>query len=170
MTQPVLTPATLSIVGEHAGVFRLGSWQDVCVCTWSGQPTVAVVATLFELLGKLREQRAVRRSYAHLIPDGLGLPDGPTRSAMIKIMREFETQLACVGMVIGGTGFWASAMRNAAIGLRVLAPRSFDYSMFATEAELLDWLPDAHQKQTGVVLSRAELASVLAEARRWSRA
>jgi hypothetical protein len=158
----------LQPIGQHSRTFRLGVCHDIAVCSWRGQPTLPAVNMLFLLLGKLRDEQPMRRSYVHLIPEGLGLPDGPTRSRMVAIMKEFEQEMACVGLVVAGSGFWASAMRNAILGLRVLAPRSFDFGVHGSIEELVAWLPESHRKRTGNAVSASALTQLIQQAQHWT--
>lgn len=56
------------------------------------------------------------------------------------MMTERSSELACVAVVVGGTGFWASAMRNAVIGLRVFASRGFELRLHGSADEVVAWL------------------------------
>jgi hypothetical protein len=77
---------------------------------------------------------------------------------------ERGNELACVAVVVGGTGFWASAMRNAVIGLRVFASRKFELRLHGTVDEVVTWLPSAHQQQTQVELPASALREWLKQA------
>jgi hypothetical protein len=153
----------LELVGEHPGVVTVSAWKNVGICSWTGGATGPAVETLVQAMDKVRlpDQRL---SWVHLIREGLPLPDSSARSSFIRVMKERQGELACVAIVVGGTGFWASAMRNALIGLRVLAPRSFEFRLHGTPGEVVEWLPEAHQRQTGVELPSESLARLIAQA------
>ncbi|MET0342218.1 MAG: hypothetical protein ABW252_14535 [Polyangiales bacterium] len=79
----------------------------------------------------------------------------------------YEPFIACVGVVLLGSGFWASAMRNMVIGLWLLVRTPFEYRMHGRVEELFEWLPAAHETRTGVVITPTELSALRSEARRW---
>jgi hypothetical protein len=148
------------VVAEYPGVVTVIGWKNLAVCSWTGQATGQVVEAITGALDRPAVQ-GYRQSYVHLIRDKLGLPDAEARSSFLNTMKARHNDLACIAIVVGGTGFWASAMRNALIGLRVLAPRSFDFRLHGHVNDVLEWLPAAHEKQTGVALSSDELQRML---------
>lgn len=156
----------LELAGEHPGVLVMSSWQNLGIVVWQGGATGHAVETLIRAMDKLRSPER-RFSLVHLIKEGLPLPDGGARTNFIRAMKDLQNELGCVAIVVGGTGFWASAMRNAVIGLRVLAPRTFDFKLHGTPGEVVQWLPEAHQRRTGVELPSEALASMLAQAGRF---
>jgi hypothetical protein len=78
-------------------------------------------------------------------------------------MKQNAEQVACIAVVAGGTGFWASAFRSFVTGLRWLAPRSFEIRLHGTIEEVARWLPAEHLKLTGVKLDPMRLQRLLAE-------
>ena len=157
----------LRVVGEFPGVFRLGIWNDVFLGAWFGGATGAAAEALVEIVERNRPEPGAKRSYIHLVPQGMGLPDAAARSGFQRLMKTHAEEMACVAIIIEGTGFWASAMRNVAIGLRVVAPRSFAYRMFGSAQELLEWFPEAHAQHTGKHWTASALSPLIAEAEGW---
>jgi len=155
-------------MGEHPGTMRVWNWQNLVVCAWRGQATSPAAAVLARIMRDLHARASdVRRSYIHLIPDQAGLPDAAARRTISNIMTDYEESIACVGVVIEGGGFWASAMRNVVIGLRVLRKTPFEYRIHATDEEVVSWLPQCHTQKTGVPLLGEDLRKLLLEAHRW---
>jgi hypothetical protein len=153
----------LELIGEYPGVVAISAWKNLAICSWTGGAVGPSVDVVVRAMDKIRppDQRC---SWVHLIRSGLPLPDSAARSSFIRAMKERQSELACVAIVVGGTGFWASAMRNAIIGLRVLAPRSFEFRLHGAHEEVAAWLPEAHKRQTGVDISAETLLRLLAEA------
>jgi hypothetical protein len=108
--------------------------------------------------------RVDKLSYVHLVPNRLELPDPAARSALLDLTRDYGARTACVAVVVGGMGFWASAIRGFVTGIRVVAPRSIEFRMHAEIAELVEWFPDEHQRRTGVRLEPSELLRQLEHA------
>jgi hypothetical protein len=153
----------LELAGEQPGVLTVSAWKNLGICSWTGGATGPSVETLVQAMDKIRLPDQLF-SWVHLIREGLPLPDSGARHNFIRLMKERQNELACVAIVVGGTGFWASAMRNAVIGLRVLAPRSFEFRLHGTPGEVVEWLPGAHQRKTGVELPSETLARLIAQA------
>jgi hypothetical protein len=153
----------LELAGEYPGVVVISTWKNLRICSWTGGATGPAAETLAQVMDKLKlpDQRS---SWVHLIKDGLPLPDSGARSNFSRLMKEHHNEFACVAIVVGGSGFWASAMRNAMIGLRVLAPGGFDFRLHGTPAEVITWLPEAHTRRTGVELSPELLSRLIAQA------
>jgi hypothetical protein len=141
----------------------------VGICTWVSQANGPAVDALIDAMNRIAAP-GQRFSWIHIIRDKAGLPDGAARSGFARIMQERSAELGCVAVVVGGTGFWASAMRNAVIGLRVLAPRKFELRLHGTIDEVVEWLPAAHEKVSGIQISPATLQRLLAEAERFEPA
>jgi hypothetical protein len=114
------------------------------------------------MLGPISDQlfaslTATKLSYVHLVPNKLELPDAATRTAFIELAHNYGSRTACVAVVVGGVGFWASAIRGFVTGIRVIAPRSTDFRMHAEISELLEWFPEEHARRSGVQLESSDL-------------
>jgi hypothetical protein len=151
------------LIGEYPGVLVVSAWKNVGICTWVSGAVGPAVDTLSAAMPRVMTSER-RGSWIHLIRDKAALPDAAARSGFVRMMAEREAELGCVAVVVGGTGFWASAMRNAVIGLRVFAPRKFELRLHGAIDEVIEWLPAAHEKATGVHLSPATLQRLLFEA------
>ncbi|HEX7670175.1 MAG TPA: hypothetical protein VF395_11350 [Polyangiaceae bacterium] len=95
-----------------------------------------------------RAPSATKQLGAHLGPFSLLHPEGgsfiqviakspplPTAAACEKLihhMRRYSGQLACIGTVLEGTGFSASALRSFLVGLRIVVPRTFEIESVLT--------------------------------------
>jgi hypothetical protein len=146
---------------------RLGRWKNIVVCAWCGQATGAAVETLTSAMVHLHRGPAEVRSYVHLVPNRVTLPDAAARAGLTEIMKVYLPHIACVAVVVAGSGFWASAMQNAVIGMRVFLPRSFAFRLHSTNAEVAAWLPSEHTARTGIEIAPNELRELLDAARQW---
>ena len=155
-------PGILERVAEYPGVVTISGWQNLRIVSWVAQgigPAVDVIHLSMD-----RSKDFPQYSWVHLIRDKLPLPDAMAREGFVRMMRERSNELACVAVVVGGTGFWASAMRNAVIGLRVFAPGKFDLRLHGTIDEVVTWLPGAHERQTKIELPAQVLRELLLQA------
>lgn len=155
-------PVLLERVAEYPGVVMIGGWKNLRIVSWVAQaigPAVDVLALSMD-----RSQEYPQYSWVHLIRDKLALPDADARAGFVHMMTERSGELACVAVVVGGAGFWASAMRNAVIGLRIFASNKFELRLHGTNEDVVKWLPAAHQKRTQVELPSATLRQLLMQA------
>ena len=157
---------SLQFVGEYPDVLVISAWKNVGICTWVSAAVGPAVDVLVETMKRIGAP-GQRVSWVHIIRDQAGLPDTAARSGFARVMREQHDELGCVAVVVGGTGFWASAMRNAVIGLRVFAPRKFELRLHGAIEEVVEWFPAAHEKVTGIQLSSTALQRFLSEAQRF---
>ena len=159
-------------IGEAAGVHRVTGWRNIAIVAWQGRPTgpaTRQLASVTEhMLGLLDGE--TKLSYIHLVPAGLSLPDSDGRSALYEITKKHGRVTACVGVVVFGSGFWASAVRGIVTSVQVIAPRSVEIRVAANSAELLAWFPGEHEQRTGVLVEPTALARALEQAEVWQRA
>jgi hypothetical protein len=169
-TLSVVDNDSIAVVGERQGTLRVWAWQNVVFVSWTGKPS----ADAAKMLGPITDQilahvTAEKLSYVHLVPNKLELPDAATRTALIELAQVYGTRTACVAIVLGGVGFWASAMRSFVTGIRVVAPRSIDFRLHAELPELLEWFPEEHARKTGVQLAPTDLLRHLEHVTQGSR-
>ncbi|HMI82768.1 MAG TPA: hypothetical protein VK550_01680 [Polyangiaceae bacterium] len=130
---------------------------------WESAADISAVERLAKVSTDLAaEQLQIRRSTVHIIADGAGLPTPAARAGFIDLMKQHAGRLACVAIVVGGTGFLASAMRSLMTGMRLLSPRSFNYRLHGSIDEVVKWLPAEHLARTGEQIDPRRLARVLA--------
>jgi hypothetical protein len=139
----------------------------VVIIVWRAAGTGPAAEKLAQITSQMRTTHPERVSHIHLVKNRAGSPDSAARSTLVKIMRDHGDGIANCAVVIGGTGFWASTMRSAVTSMRLLSPRAFEMRLHGTSAEILDWLPEAHEQRTGVRLEREVLAGLLQQAERW---
>jgi len=159
----------LNIVGSYPGAHQVQLWKNVSICVWVGRATQPAAE---ELVGITQRTIAAlgpkqRFSFVHLVADRIELPDSGARGVLVQIMKDYADHMGCAAVVLGGTGFWASAMRSFVTGVRVLAPRTFDLRVHGQIDELLEWYPAEHERRTGLALDPASLVAELARAQHW---
>jgi hypothetical protein len=161
----------VEMAGEVPGVHRVTRWHNVVIVAWLGRPTAAATRELGTISGRILGEHADQKlSYVHMVPMAVHLPDSETRTALLDITRAYGQHTACVGVIVRGSGFWASALRSVVTSVQVVAPRTVEIRIHAEIAELLSWFPAEHAQRTGVTLNSAELMRSLSEARAWQQA
>lgn len=148
----------------------MAAYRNVLITSWTAQGTGELIAAMQRPLAEFIAQHPEGISNVHIIAAGLPLATSEARAALGVLMKKHDGDLACVGTVLEGTGFWASATRSMIMGLQLLASSSFPMRTFGSDAELTAWLPKPHAQRTGVALEATELERAMAEARRLSRA
>jgi hypothetical protein len=166
-----MTLDEVELVGEVPGVHRVTRWHNVVFIAWLGRPTAAATLELGAISGRILSVLGDQKlSYVHMIPSAVHLPDSETRAALHDITRAYGQHTACVGVIVRGSGFWASALRSIVTSVRVVAPRTVDIRIHGEMAELLGWFPAEHAQRTGVTLDPAGFMRCLAQARAWQQA
>lgn len=156
------TPWT--ILEVEPGVCAVASWHNFVITVWVAAGTQAAVERLARVTAVMCEQHPEKVSHVHLLKNGIGLPSADARAGLVQIMKDHGTSVAACAVMVGGTGFWASAMRSTITAMRMLAPRVFELRLHGTLDEILEWLPDAHRQTTGVDIPDDAIARVLRNA------
>jgi hypothetical protein len=162
---PSFAPASdaFAVLDSEPGAFLFGVWKNILVAVWRSQATGPAVERLAKATDAVAARRPGPRSNVHLIASGAGLPTAEARAAFVTLMKRNAESLACVAIVIDGTGFWSGALRAALSGIHVLSPRSFDFRLLGATEDVVRWLPAAHERKTGVPVD-AQLLRVVLEA------
>jgi hypothetical protein len=164
-TNPVFGPAR--VIEIDPGVCYSGAWANVTLTHWVSRGTVSAVECVARVGSALREQYPMGTSAVHLIREGAGLPTPEVREGLMKLMNDKVERRGCVGIVVGGTGFWASAVRGLITGLRSASSREYPLKLAGSIDEIVSWLPEPHFKRTGTALDPADLARALQAASEW---
>jgi hypothetical protein len=156
----------LILVDSEPGAFAFYTWQNIIFSFWPCQATGAAVIRHKKIFDALVEAHPEGISTIHIISDSASIPTSEARSLFVEIMKQHSKKIACVAIVLLGGGFWASALRAAVTGMRMLAPNTFPLHMYDNIEELKNWLPDEHLKRTNVPLDSSKLVSLLLAAQR----
>lgn len=163
-SEPDPSPET-NLLYEAKGCL-FGTWKNVIVAIWTTQATGPLVSVLSEITIEFSKAHPERFSLVHVIGRGPPLPTAEARDLFVRETRKHSKDLACVGTVLEGSGFWASAVRSFIVGIRFVVPRTFDIQTYASIAEVAAWLPAPHAAKTGVTIDRREFERALLALRR----
>jgi hypothetical protein len=156
------TPWT--IVEVEPGVCAVATWHNFVITIWVAAGTQAAVARVARVTAMTCEQHPEKVSHVHLLKNGIGLPSSDARSGLVQIMKDHGGRIGVCAVMVGGSGFWASAMRSTITAMRMLAPREFELRLHGTLDEIMAWVPDAHRQCTGVDIPASALERVLKSA------
>jgi hypothetical protein len=154
----------LETLDQKPGVFSVNAWRNVTIIVWSGQADGDSVSRLKRVTKTTANLHRNGFSNIHLVASGLGLPTSDARTGFIELMKDYAQQLACIGVVVGGTGFGASALRSFVTGMRVVSPWSFDFRIGGTIQEIGNWLPTSHNARTSMAIDAPSLVRMLSQA------
>lgn len=136
-------------------VLSVVTWDRMFFNRWYGPVTKRHV-------GVLREQQRVHCDEVgrHVVVShvetrtGLAIEDG-AREMAVDLVKEFQTDVVCLGQVAAGRGFHSSAVRAVLAGVHLVGRGSYPKSVFATVEECARWVakhwklefPDADTSQ-----------------------
>jgi hypothetical protein len=150
-----------TVLDSEPGAFLFGGWKNLFIGVWESQATLSAVERMVKASESVRERHATGHSTIHIVAQGAALPTAEVRAHLVRALNDRAEQIACVSVVVGGTGFWTSALRSFVTGLRWLAPRSFDFRLSGSVQEVARWLPVEHNKRTGIDIDSKRLIQVL---------
>jgi hypothetical protein len=151
----------ITVIDEEPGQFVFGVHRNMTLVVWKGKVTTAGVARLTAVTRKVVAQCPLGFSTIHLVCEGTALPDAETRAAVQQLMTDFAREVACVGVVVGGDGFWASALRATVTGLWQTVPRSFEMRVCGSCDAAATWICPRHLQRTGTALHAGALTEAL---------
>lgn len=131
------------------------------ITCWSQRATGPAIAKVTQLREQMDREHPEGVSVVYLIANDAGLPTPEARAGVKELMARFSNKRACLAILVQGEGFWASAMRAVITGVRILVPLKFPMQIFNDVNELVGWLPERHERQTGVRVAPNELGAVL---------
>jgi hypothetical protein len=158
-------PEDVVLLRIEPRIYCYCAYRNVTIAVWVGQATVPA---LHEVSGISREMvRRYPNGHSSIVYIADKIP-APSPEASAAIARAFDTRngLACVSVIIEGTGFFGSGMRGMLSNARRNSEESTALLKVNTSiAEVVEWLPEEHLRRTGVRLDPAALASAM----RWLR-
>jgi hypothetical protein len=142
--------------------YTIAHWRDVAFVHWLARADAPAMERVHGVLRQVVSEHPRGVSFIHVAHEGVGLPDAGARQALTQMMAEFAEVTVCVGVVLRGNGFWASAMQSVLTGLRLLAPPRRWQMRFANhQSEIAGWVAKAHEQRTQRALDPGELETVL---------
>jgi hypothetical protein len=147
-------------------IYYYSSWQNLTIAVWVGQATGPSVSTLGELSREMIRRHPEGHSSVVFILDKIPAPTPEAREILDKVFHA-RNDLSCVSVVIEGSGFWASGMRSL-MGNTHRASAGATSTMLrlnTTIEEVVEWMPAAHARRTGVQIDPTEFGVALRQVR-----
>jgi hypothetical protein len=159
-----LLPVVTEELGTEPGVYHYSAWQNISVGVWVGQATLPAVVNLFSVGGQMNRRYRTGHSSVVFIAD---MAPAPTPEAGDQLKRVFGagSQLACMGIVLEGAGFWASGLRSMLANMHRTSGGNARMRIHTSIDSVADWLPAEHARLTGVRVDAQALRRALQELR-----
>jgi hypothetical protein len=140
-------------------------WRNSLIVIWGSAGTIPLAVRLDELSSSLVQEYPEGFSSLHFIVNGAGLPDAAAREELKKVAARYAKHIACLGTVIDGSGFWASAIRSFFTSLLLFSRLPYKAHFAASIPELAEWVVGPHEERTRVRLSPEELKRAMFDVR-----
>jgi hypothetical protein len=164
VTPPAHAEPSNQVLSQGPG-YLFTAHRNVLIACWTAQGTPPLIDALAQTLAAFIVLHPKGVSNVHLIAAGLPLATPEARDALSVLMKQYGANLACVGTVLEGSGFWASATRGVIVGLQLVARNMFAMRTCGTVSELVAWMPKPHAERTGITLEPHQLERAIADAR-----
>jgi predicted nucleic acid-binding Zn ribbon protein len=152
------------LLASKKGEYGFYRWHNVAINVWASQPTSSAIQVMSELTERSLTECPGGIASIHWLDEGVALPTAEVRVALSELARRYETQVLCVGVMLQGSGFWASATRSALTGIMLLAPRTFFLRFFSEASELVAYIVRELAQRKGAVTDAERLTAVLDQA------
>jgi hypothetical protein len=156
--------AELKMLDVERGAHVFALWKNVIVGIWAATADPERVTRFAAATAKATATLPGMRSNVHIVVESAGLPGDAARSAFSGLMSSNAKQLACIAVVVQGTGFWSGAIRSATTQMRMQSNVSLAHRIFGSVDEVSRWLPGEHERRSGVALAADDLREVLTAA------
>jgi hypothetical protein len=147
------------------GRFRYSSWRNLTIGVWANQATGEAAQRIQNISRLMGRNHPRGHSSVVFVLDGAPPPTPEASAIFSKMYDTKRSGIVCMGIVVEGGGFWASAIRSSITGLRMSQPGGLRMGVSDTLDQVLDWFPAEHSQRTGVPMSALELRTALLTAR-----
>jgi hypothetical protein len=160
----VRPPAVLKLLDSDPGAFSISVWSNVTIVCWPVPAHEQAVRRVAAATTALLATGLSSFSNIHIVTESAGVPSESAREGLVQMADRYAGSLACIGVALLGSGFWASARASAVTGMRMQSPKSAAFKVETSLEAIADWLPSHHLERTGVTLRPTLLRGAMAEA------
>ena len=160
----VYPPLIDSPVSIEPGIFHYSAWQNISIGVWVGQATGAAVHTLLKFGAQMNRRYPEGHSSVVFILDKLPAPT-PEARELLGRMFNARSELLCTGVILEGSGFWASGLRSMIANTHRSSTGNVRLRVSTSLDEALTWFPAEHARASGLEFDPAQLRSELLYAR-----
>jgi hypothetical protein len=155
---PSASATALAQLGEEPGVCTIWHLNNVIVGAWRHQANERSVQRLIDAMDYLHPRYPSGFSGIHVVREGMAPPDDGARRLFVEAMESHAGNVAALGIVMMGAGFWASALHAAITGVRMISRRTIDMRIDGALGPTVRWLCPLHTKRTATPIAPDELS------------
>jgi hypothetical protein len=156
-----LRPSRATLLDIDEGRFRYSVWSNISVGVWADQATLEAAQRVIRVSKWMAERFPGGHSNIVFVLDGAPAPTAEANQVFAKVYDDKFSDLACMGIIIEGTGFWASGMRSLITSQRLHTPGKVRVRVSETVDDLLEWFMPEHTARTGEKLAAQDVRSAL---------
>ena len=159
-------PPQHTLVDQYCDEYVMHNFQNIDTIVWTGTPSEGGVQRISGVIPRrLKQTSSSRLSVVHLALAHARLPEVDACAAFVELGKRWRSTIGCIVVVCEHGGVLASAMRGLVTSLLVLTRQRFTVRVAQHVGEAAAWLPEPHQRETGVAVDPAELYDVLTSIR-----
>lgn len=152
-------------VEVEPGRFRYSMWKNLSIGVWQDQANRDAAERVVAMSQRNAAQFPHGHSGVVFIMTGAPAPTPEAAEILGSLYKPGSTALRCIGLVLEGEGFWASAMRSTVLNMRLSHRSKMSVRVMEDVDAVAAWLPTEHVRLTGVELDPKTLRTVLLETR-----
>ena len=118
----------------------IGVVDNVALYVWRRLTTPEALPHIIQAFANAASSGAGRLANYGLVEAEAGLPDAEMRARLARIMRDASAIMDASAMTFEGSGFRASAVRTAAMGLALMARQPYPHRVFGSTHEAAHWM------------------------------
>jgi hypothetical protein len=164
MKVPPPPRAELELLASVRGEYAFYRWHNVTLCVWLATATLGGVTRLATLDAENAESLPGGVTAIHWLESGVGLPSAEVRASLRNTAEGHRNHLHCLGVVLNGGGFWASALRSALTGITLLSSRAIPTRFFSEANECAQWVAEKRVARGEKRPDAAALGEMIAQA------
>lgn len=130
--------STLEVVA-HDAHHIIGRWKNLAMAIWRHETQGPAVEAFHKLQANMAKEYSQGIALLQVVEENGLLPDGPTRAALAKMLREGAPYVKTSAIVHEGDGFKAAAVRGVVTSLTMLAKPAFPHKIYSTVDKALEW-------------------------------
>ena len=165
-TRPPNADAPRATLFDHeVGHFYFGYWKNVSLIVWVAEADEQALHRLAPMTERLVREYPGGHSNLSFVLDGVLPPRGKAKEVLASLFAGGAADLRCVGIVLEGVGFWASALRSPLTNAHMSSSSRLALRLSDSREELASWLASRHQATTGTAVTPDELMAIMTSMR-----
>jgi hypothetical protein len=153
--------ARATLLDVDPGRFRYSAWNNVSVGVWGDQATLEAAQRVIQVSKWMAQRYPQGHSNVIFVLDGAPAPTPEANQIFSRVYDDKFSDLSCLGIVIEGSGFWASGIRSAITNQRLSKPGRVRVRVSDDLDALIEWFLPEHSARTESKFSVQEFRSAL---------